>query len=222
VAERTGLTVEVLSGDEEARLSFLGAVTTLPPRERAAVFDVGGGSTELACGRGDRVEALASVDCGTLEPTVRFLRSDPVAPREVDAARAWIADRLAPLRMRAAGRSLIGVGGTAATIGAVALGRWRGAAAALHGRSIDRREIDRQIELFRRLPLPARRGLPGLPLDRAEVILAGALVVDALLALAGVAHFEIAVHDLRQGLLADRYGSGRGGCRLRRAAQDPP
>ena len=223
VRQRVGVDVEILSGEDEARLSYLGAASSLPEiGPETLMIDIGGGSTEFMIGHaGDLVRTL-SLDVGTLHPTGALLVGDPVSPLEFAAAIDWIATGLAPAAGLATAGVVVGIGGTAATLAAVRLGRWRGAAAALHGHSVTAADVDVQIDRYRRLPVAARRGLPGLPPDRADVILAGALVMKAVLTLASADSFTVSVHGLRQGVLEDRFGCGAGLRRGDDLPTDPP
>ena len=175
------------------------------------MFDIGGGSTEVMIGDGLRLQHAVSAAVGTIHPTELFLTDDPVTPVAVARASAWIRDRLAEAEVQpvlATCRHLVGIGGTAATLAAVDLGRWRGAGGLLQGRLVTTATVERQIELYSRLPVACRRGLPGLPPDRADVILAGALITREVLRLGSADAFPVSAHDLRQGLLEDRFGAG--------------
>jgi exopolyphosphatase/guanosine-5'-triphosphate,3'-diphosphate pyrophosphatase len=219
----TGIAPEIIPGEEEARLSYLGARSALPELPPDVVmFDIGGGSTECMLGRSGRLAAATSVDVGTLHPTHDIFISDPVTVEQVAAGARWIAAGLAPAAKLLGGGCLVGIGGTAAVLAAVGLGCWRGAAAIIHGRRVDRGEIQRQIALYQALPVAARRALPGLPPDRADVILAGAMVARTLLSLAAAEDFVVSTHGLRQGLLADRFGGDGGPRRSSDATADPP
>jgi exopolyphosphatase/guanosine-5'-triphosphate,3'-diphosphate pyrophosphatase len=217
---RAGLRVEILTGAQEARLGHLGATGSLGELPaRRATFDIGGGSTEVVAADVRRDAGALSLEIGTLAPTLRLQARDPVPADVLAAVDAGLAAAVAAARPLLVERTLVGVGGTAATLAALDVGRWRGAAAALHGRSVARALLERLIVRVAALPLAARRRLPGLPADRADVILAGALLARHIVRLAGADGFTVSVHDLRQGVLAQRYGAGP--VRLDPAA-DPP
>lgn len=218
-----GVPLEVISGSDEARLTFIGARSALPALPvRIVTFDIGGGSTECVLGRDGQIERVLSVDIGTLHPTESLLTADPVTATQFATTGGWIAEGLTRAAALVGRGEAIGIGGTAAVLGAVALGRWRGAADLVHGRRVTCAEIDRQIVLYRALPIAARRGLPGLPEDRADVILAGAMIARRILDLAGADHFTVSVHGLRQGLLEERFGCGGGLQTGSGSGGDPP
>jgi exopolyphosphatase/guanosine-5'-triphosphate,3'-diphosphate pyrophosphatase len=217
VAE-TSVRIEIISGETEARLTFAGALSNksdLPGP--IAVLDIGGGSTEVVIGEpnflwsGGEIPLNArSADIGSVRLTERFVHNDPVQPDEVARIRqqaeavllsTWPADRLAPVR------TLIGTAGTITTLAAMAL-----ALGDYDPRRVDNFLLARQklgkigAELQRRT-IAGRKLMPGLSPARADVILAGALILETFL---DVYHFsEILVSDrgLRYGILADRLRS---------------
>ena len=133
-----GVEVEVISGEEEARLSFLGAAGGRPGAGGpVAVADIGGGSTELIFGRGAVLESRASVDLGALHVTERFLPSDPPAEAEVAAAAAHVRETLAGLSVPPGSPLLVAIGGTATTLAAVVHGLAAYDAAVVHGSVLD-------------------------------------------------------------------------------------
>lgn len=206
--KETGLPLEIISGQDEARLAYSGACSELPrdiADARLAAFDAGGRSTEFGFGWRDRLEQSASLIIGVLDLTERYLSEERPAAVAVASAYADVARLLANLPAGDETPALVGIGGTPASLGAVQLGRPIADAAAVHGLRVTRAEVSRQIELYRRSTLAQRRRLPGLHPDRANVILAGAVVVAATMDRLGCEHLRIGVHGLRQGLLRDRF-----------------
>jgi exopolyphosphatase/guanosine-5'-triphosphate,3'-diphosphate pyrophosphatase len=199
-----GVSIEILSGEEEARLSYRGARSILGRAEgEMCVFDIGGGSVEFASGRGDRIEKTASLPIGVRFLTDRFLRSDPVAARELEELLLHVKTALAVLPLRA--EKPVGVGGTAATIAAIMRGAEPFDPARTRGTEVALVELERQIDLLRPLPVGERKKIKGLPPERADVILAGAAVARAVLAELGARSFVVSDRGLRHGLLEERF-----------------
>ncbi|MCS6712667.1 Ppx/GppA family phosphatase [Brachybacterium sp. EF45031] len=180
VREILGVDPEVISGDEEARLSFRGAVGALPdlPEGEILVVDIGGGSTELVLGR-DEPTAAISLDLGSVRLTERCLPTDPPTPAEIDAARAEVdaqLDRAAAEVPWARARALVGVAGTVTTLTALALNLEQYRPEATHGASLPVAQIQDLADtvLHSSRELRAQHGAihPG----RIDVIGAGALI----------------------------------------------
>jgi exopolyphosphatase/guanosine-5'-triphosphate,3'-diphosphate pyrophosphatase len=197
-----GAAVEVVSGEEEARLSYRGALSAVPePRGEVTVFDIGGGSTEIVRGEGARVRSAASLPMGVRTLTEGWLRSDPVTPGETHRLSIHIRSVVEPFRGRSG--TLIGVGGTACTIAAVMLGMRTFDPGRLRGVSVPLAEVERQISLFRDLRVEERKTVPGLPEERADVILAGAAIVLGVLECAEAGAFTVSDRGLRHGVLLE-------------------
>lgn len=217
-----GVEARVISGDEEARLTFAGAVSGLGlPAGEIAVFDIGGGSTEVVEGRVDgrgapeRISFAHSFDIGSVRLTERHVKTDPPSPAELDALR-HAADQelaqLAPLPGRESGRDgeagregegarqVVGIAGTMTTLAAVSLAMATYDGAAVHGHVMLRREIDRVVRELAAKPLLERRAVCGLEPKRADVIVAGGIIALALLERLGVERVRISDRGVRWGL----------------------
>jgi exopolyphosphatase/guanosine-5'-triphosphate,3'-diphosphate pyrophosphatase len=192
IAERTGLAVEILSGEEEARLAFLGAAATLPraPAGRLGVVDVGGGSSELVVGRvPDRVGWWASIALGSGALTERCLPSDPPAEAELAEARAEIAAALAglaPPRPAVA----VAVGGSATSLGRLA------------GPVLDADAVARSLALLVSEPAGAVAANFLIDPQRARLLPAGLLILEAAAELLG-APLTIGRGGIREGVLLE-------------------
>ena len=206
VFARSGVTVEVISGAEEARLAYLAAVSTLPlTGRRLLVFDSGGGSSQFTFGTGDAPEEQFSVDVGAVRVTARHGLDGVVTAATLDAALAGIAADLAVLEGRARVDAVIAIGGTSTNLAAVKHGLVVYDPDVVHGTVLDLAEVDRQIALFRQRTADERRGIAGLQPARAEVILAGACIVRTILALTGSEAATVSDRGLRHGVLAERF-----------------
>jgi exopolyphosphatase/guanosine-5'-triphosphate,3'-diphosphate pyrophosphatase len=202
----TGIRLRVISGEEEARLAYIATVAGLDLGQApAVVFDTGGGSTQFTFGHGYHVDEQFSVPLGAVRLTERFGLSQAVDPEVVAAARAAIADELAGLRSHVRPEGLVGMGGAMTNLAAVKHRLATYDPDIVQGTILDRVEIDREIELYRTRDAAARREIVGLQPARAEVILAGALIVRTILDLLDQAQVTVSDRGLRHGLLAERF-----------------
>lgn len=219
VRSRFGLNIRVISGDEEARLSYAGARAQLGAElGRATLFDLGGGSLEAIVGDGQQILHTATAPLGVLRAVVERPLSDPPAPRELRALEQWA--RVAAGRFIASlgdidlGRIIL-CAGTARAVRSVgrALGYIPavGTGADLVGRDTLRYLIDRLAAL----PLAARRDTPGLDPQRADLIVHGIAMLDAILAGVGVEQARVCRAALREGLILERSRAMRTPARRR-------
>lgn len=209
VRERSGVGIEVISGEEEARLAYLAATSELDAgRESLVVFDTGGGSTEFTFGRGGRVEERFSVDVGAAQYTERFALDGVVSDDRIARALQAVATDLAQLDGRERPDALIGLGGALTNLAAVRHNLETHDAEVVQGTVLDRAEIDRQIDLYRTRTAEERRAIVGLQPARAEVILAGACVVRTVLDKLHCDELTVSDLGLRHGLLVERFSAG--------------
>lgn len=206
-ADVLGVTADVITGAEEAQLSFRGAVNELDSAQAPfVVVDLGGGSTEMVLGESD-VIASFSADIGCVRVTERCLHTDPPTPREVVAARDLIRERLGEA-LRAVpvqrARTWVGVAGTMTTIAALALDLPTYDSAAIH---LSRVGIERLLQVCDGLidmTRAQRAGLGPMHEGRADVIGAGAIVVEelafALTERAGIEELTVSEHDILDGI----------------------
>ncbi len=212
VRARLGVDAEVISGEEEARLSFAGATSALPGAAAPLlVMDIGGGSTELVLGDApDAVAAAVSVDAGSVRLRERFLASDPPTNAEVTAATAYI-DRLldaSGIDIGAA-RTWFGTGGTATSLSALAMGLPAYDRAVVHGSVVSRDNIRALADRLLAMPVADVLALPTMEPGRADVICGGALICARI---AERAHVDLTVSeaDILDGLVADLLARSEG------------
>ena len=204
---RTGVTVEVVSGEEEGRLAYLAVRRGLPLAQgRLVVFDTGGGSSQFTFGEGDRVAERFSVNVGAVRYTERFELDGAVSSDVLGEAMAAIAGDLSRISGRPRPEMLVGMGGAVTNLTAVSYAMARYDPDKIQGTVLTRSEIDRQIALYSATPLEGRRGIVGLQPKRADVILAGACIVRTVLELLGQDSLTVSDRGLRHGLLAERFG----------------
>jgi exopolyphosphatase/guanosine-5'-triphosphate,3'-diphosphate pyrophosphatase len=199
--------VEVISGDEEARLAYKAVMAALPGEPGTlVVFETGGGSSQFTFGRGEQIDERFSVDVGAARFTERFGLDAAVSEDVVGEARAAIAAELDRIENREPADLVVGMGGAITNMAAVAHELEEYDPAAIQGSVLGRDEVERQIERYRTSSADERRAITGLQPGRAEVILAGACIVATVLDLLGRDSLTVSDRGLRHGLLVERFG----------------
>ncbi len=207
VQARCGVQVDVIPGEEEARLAYRAATAGLGrSRGSIVVFDTGGGSSQFTFSHGDDIDDQFSENVGAVRYTERYGLDGVVSEDTVAAARAAIADDLAQLDGRGTPDTIVGMGGANTNLAAVKHELATYDPDVVQGTVLDCDEIDRQIELYRTRTADQRREIVGLQPNRAEVILAGACIVRTVLAKLGPDSLTVSDRALRHGLLVERFG----------------
>jgi exopolyphosphatase/guanosine-5'-triphosphate,3'-diphosphate pyrophosphatase len=201
-----GLDPEVIAGDEEARLVWTSAWRDFGRHgEPLAVLDVGGGSTELSFGDGPAPRGRASLQVGAVRLTERHLRGDPPSADEVARLRAAAREAVRPFAaMDVRGGRLVAVAGTVTTLAAVAQALPAYDAEKVHGSTLALAEIERLAGTLAALSVQERAALPGMEPKRADVILAGAMVLAEAMRAAGFDRLTVSDRGVRWGLLYER------------------
>jgi exopolyphosphatase/guanosine-5'-triphosphate,3'-diphosphate pyrophosphatase len=209
VRARSGLSLEVISGDDEARLAYLAAARGVGLGDGpVVVFDTGGGSSQFTFGHGSVVDERFSVDVGAARFTERFGLADAVSAEVVADVRTAVAADLARLHGRPRPDAVVAMGGAVTNLAAVSHGLATYDPEVVQGTRLDVAEIDRQIERYRTLDAAGRREVVGLQPARAEVILAGACIVRTVLDELGCDAVTVSDRGLRHGVLVERFGVG--------------
>jgi exopolyphosphatase/guanosine-5'-triphosphate,3'-diphosphate pyrophosphatase len=211
VGDRCGVVIEVISGEEEARLAYIAATSELDLDEQGqlAVFDTGGGSSQFSFGRPGHVDERFSVDVGAARYTERFGLGGVVSDDTLAEARQAIATDLARLDNRQRPDALVGMGGANTNLAAVKHELATYDSEVVQGTVLDQAEVERQIDLYRTRNADERRAIIGLQPPRAEVILAGALIVRTVLDRLQCDELTVSDRGLRHGLLVERFGAAR-------------
>jgi exopolyphosphatase/guanosine-5'-triphosphate,3'-diphosphate pyrophosphatase len=204
-ADALGAELELLSGEEEARLSFLGATAELTDEPAPyLVVDIGGGSTEFVLGT-SKPEGLISVDIGCVRVTEQFLASDPPAPEELSAAVSVVRDHLADVARELPGiseaQTLVGLAGTITTVAAVEQGLPEYDRERIHHFRLSKAAAE---DVFRTLalePADVRRHNPGLEAGRVDVIVGGAIVLVSILRAFAFDEVLVSEADILDGLV---------------------
>jgi exopolyphosphatase/guanosine-5'-triphosphate,3'-diphosphate pyrophosphatase len=209
VRERAGVTIEMLPGDEEARLAYLAVRAGLGDVEGSlVVFDTGGGSSQFTFGEGEDVLEQFSVDVGAARFTERFGLDREVESNDLQEAIDEISADLSRLDDRQSPDALVGMGGAITNMTAVMLELETYDPDRVQGATLDRDEVDRQIERYRSTDADARRAIVGLQPKRAEVILAGACIVRTVMEKLAQTSLTVSDRGLRHGVLAERFEAG--------------
>ena len=203
VRERLGIELEVISGEEEAALSFAGAIKDLDPSNGPfLVVDIGGGSTEFVFGT-STVEAARSVNIGCVRMSERHFASDPATPEQIEAARtdiqAAIAQAAAVVPITKA-KTLVAVAGTATTVAAAALDLPEYDRYAIHLARISATQVHDASAMFLASNREQRLALGYMHPGRVDVIAAGALVLSEIMKATGATEFVASESDILDGM----------------------
>jgi exopolyphosphatase/guanosine-5'-triphosphate,3'-diphosphate pyrophosphatase len=199
---KLGLSIEVISGEEEAQLSFLAVAKDLQETEKPIlVVDIGGGSTEFILGKGDQIGQWISLPLGSVRFTEAFLRSDPVQEEEWEEIERKIRELLVNVPHPQETASMVAVGGTATTLASVEQGLDDFVAGKIHRFVLRREVLKNQLLIYRSKTIEERKKIPGLPSARADVILAGGAILYLAMEELQCPTVLISCHGVRYGLL---------------------
>lgn len=202
VEEKLNLPIEIISGEEEAQLSFLGVAKDLENLEEPIfVVDVGGGSTEFVLGKGEQISHWVSLPLGSVRFTEQFLFSDPVRKAEWVSVENEIIKGLAKAPPPQKPFTLVAVGGTATTLASVELGLEHFVYEKIHHFVLERNALKSQLKLYRSKTLQERRKIPGLFPARADVILAGGAILYFAMEEFESPSALISCHGVRYGMI---------------------
>jgi exopolyphosphatase/guanosine-5'-triphosphate,3'-diphosphate pyrophosphatase len=209
VREEFGLDARTIPGEEEARLTFLGATSSRGEDESLVVVDIGGGSTELVIGRGREVSFSVSTQVGVVRHTERHLADDPPTRPQLealadDARRTFEADM--PAELRGVPARAVAVAGTATSLGAIDLGLDPYDPAAVEGHELSLARCGELLEGLAAMRNAARREVVGLHPDRAPTIVAGVVILREALLLFGLDRVTVSEHDVLYGAALELAG----------------
>jgi exopolyphosphatase/guanosine-5'-triphosphate,3'-diphosphate pyrophosphatase len=202
VRERAGVDAEVLTGEQEARTSFLGATSDIDGTPPYLVLDIGGGSTEFILGTSGP-EAMTSRQMGCVRLTERAITSDPPSGSDLAAADAVIAAELAAVETLmdpASAQTLVGVAGTVTTVAALHLGLEEYRADAIHGTRVPAAAVAEICDRLAAMTTAQRRDLGPMAPGREDVIVAGALILRRVVERYGFAEVLTSESDILDGL----------------------
>lgn len=205
--DRLGLDIEVVSGQKEAEYGFLGVSRCYD--EPVLIFDIGGGSTELILGCGAQLEKMVSLNIGCVRLTEGCIENDPPLKAELAALSKAAAIQLhsvMPDFMTAAPFTLVGIGGTATTISTIDQGLKIYDSDKVHQSRVTKEALEGIITRLAALPLEERRQIAGLEAKRADIIIAGACILEEILKEAGAGDFAVCDFDNLEGAAFSRWG----------------
>ncbi|HVC08232.1 MAG TPA: Ppx/GppA family phosphatase [Solirubrobacterales bacterium] len=201
--ERFALSARVLDGEEEARLTYLGATCERAPAEPTLVVDIGGGSTELIVGTGEGISFHTSLQAGVVRHTERHISSDPPMAAELEAlagdVRGLIEAALAGDQTTSRVRAGIAVAGTPTSLAAIEMALVPYDPARVHGHRLFLPSIQRMLSQLASAPLTARVEIAGLHPDRAPTIVAGIVILVETMRAFGLKEIEVSEHDILYG-----------------------
>jgi exopolyphosphatase / guanosine-5'-triphosphate,3'-diphosphate pyrophosphatase len=212
VEREAGLTFRVLSAEEEAYYGYLGVVNTLDLSD-FFLIDIGGGSTQVTMARGRGFVRAFSKPVGVVRFTERYVRSDPLSNKEFKALEAGAAEAFANLDwlrhggtlQSENGTTLAGIGGTIRTLAEIDM-KLRGYSLdRVHGYIFRRDRLEAQIEQLRTMSQRQREDLPGISKDRADLILAGSVILNQLMRQGGFESITVSGQGLREGVFYERF-----------------
>jgi len=202
-----GVAPRVIAGEEEARLTFIGALSGLNVSGKVTVFDIGGGSTEIVSGElgssGRKLAAAVSLNIGSVRLFERHMRSDPPSNDELARVEYDIHEALRAAPAFATDSTLVGVAGTVTQLAAVELGLTRYDATRVHGSVLSRSAVERLANRLAAMSVSERRALPGMEPSRADVIVVGSAIVRAVLSWSGATKLLVSDRGVRWGLAAE-------------------
>jgi exopolyphosphatase / guanosine-5'-triphosphate,3'-diphosphate pyrophosphatase len=198
--ERFALSARVLDGDEEARLTYLGATSEHVPAEPTLVVDIGGGSTELVVGRGGEISFHASLQVGVVRHSERHIASDPPTAGELEALATDVRGQIEAATAGAPGATAgIAVAGTPTSLAAIELELVPYDPTRVHGHVLSLPAIQRMLSQLASAPLARRVEIAGLHPDRAPTIVAGVVVLIETMRAFGLERIAVSEHDILYG-----------------------
>lgn len=204
LSKELGHEIKVISGEEEAELTAASALSNFDMYgKRYAMVDIGGGSVEIVTACGNHIEETFSLDLGAVVMTDRFLISDPIDEDELNKLQRHIR---ASLKRVFSGKkvcvdTLIGSGGTLTALGYMAMQMRKDNYVSIHGYEVLRSEVVHLLAMLIRKDLKGRRTIPGLNQDRADIIVAGVVLIDELMRFLEANRVLINERGIREGLL---------------------
>ncbi|AEF16289.1 Ppx/GppA phosphatase [Thermoanaerobacterium xylanolyticum LX-11] len=199
-----GINVDIIDGETESLYGYIGASYGIK-RESVLVLDVGGGSTEFSYLNGNLVKK--SFDIGALRLTEKFIKNDPIKLDEYNNISLYITDMLTPFisENQEIPTDVVGIGGTITTLAAMSQGLEIYSRELVHGYVLSKSEIKRLLDLMMSLSLNERRLLNGLQPERADIIVAGTIIVYTILKLLNCASITVSEWDNLEGALVGKF-----------------
>lgn len=198
-----GITIDVLSGEEEAKTGFLGAAGR---NKKSGMIDIGGGSTEVICGKDDNLSFIKSFRVGTVRALSLYPESD--AGDGLKKARAWVNHEISELKGLNELKNIpfIGIGGTSTALASIALGLKKYDPEKVQGYVLTRDKLDEIFRMLIYLTVDERKNVTGLDSKRADVIVYGCMILEAFMDTIGLDKIEASDRDNQEGYLIRKLG----------------
>ena len=210
IKDQLHIPVQIISGDDEARLTFKAVQRDFSNLgDSLVMIDVGGGSTELVIGDLNSITSQISLDAGTVSFSERFVHNDPPTSEELQAAARAVTEMMHMFELESTAKAAVGVAGTVTTLKAVQIGMDDYDHSQIHGTILLRDEIVRLRQLITSMSTEERKNLKGLPQERADIIPMGVVIIDSIMERLQYQSITISDRGLRWGLLyewMDRNG----------------
>ena len=205
VRRELGLTLKILDGDQEAYYGVIGALNDVPMTE-GYVVDIGGGSAQVSEVRDRRYHRGQSLPLGALALTDQFVDSDPISEKDYQAVQKEIDEQLGQISwLKKKHNRLIGLGGTIRNLAHIEAARQNYPLNTLHGFQLTRDSIQQTVDMLRELPLNERQKIAGLKIDRADIILPGAMVILTVMNRLEIEALTVSRNGLREGLFFEQF-----------------
>ncbi len=211
IKQKLGIDIEVISGEEEAELTYIGAVADAvhkPQPQNFVVLDIGGGSTELTEGTGFDVKAKRSVDIGSVRITERFLKSSPPSPQEINEATGYIHSLVQGWPALPDTSLFVGVAGTLTTLASIDLALPSFDREKVHKHVLTFEAVDSIFNVLRTKGLEELKQVPQILPERADIIVAGVLVLLEAMKQLGAETITVSDRGLRYGILMKEIQKG--------------
>lgn len=209
VKDNTGLDINIISGEREAELSYLSTLTGFEFSNNLIVFDTGGGSTEFVFGDKSNINKKFSLNIGAVNIFEEFFNRENISKEDIEVVIRSIESELKNREIyfnnELGCSNLIGIGGTVVTLAAVNQKLQIYSADKIHGYKLSIQDIDNQIEMYRSLSIEERIKIPGIQSKRADIIIAGACIVKAIMNILKVETLIVSNKGLRHGLLENAF-----------------
>ena len=207
ITARHGIPVSVIPGQKEAEITFLGSTFDQAAPKDQLVIDIGGGSTELVSVNSDGEVVGQSLDIGSVRILDMFIKEHPVPQSQFVEAREFIDSKLsehAALLDLANGKSAVAVAGTPTTL-AMIMQQIDFAETKIHGFKIDLSQVGQWVERLAGMSVDERRKLPGMPEKRADVMVAGCLILHRVLEKLGLTDLSVSTKGVRYGIAIEEF-----------------
>ncbi len=205
VADSIGLSLRILSGEEEAYYGTLGALNEVP-LVSGFVLDIGGGSAQISAVENRRFKKGTALPLGALALTEKFIKHDPPTEKEIAAVQVEINRQLDSLPWLSAKKGkLVALGGTVRNLAKMDAAARRYPLNTLHGYTLSRSALDKRIAQLQTMTVGKRKKIIGLKPDRADIILTGAMVAQAVMARLNTDSLTVSVNGLREGLFLEGF-----------------